>query len=90
MPFYLYLLRLSDGSLYCGITNDVERRLKEHKNGYGSKYVKGRLPLDLVYLEEHDTRREAMRREEEVKSFSKDRKEELVEDWDESESEFSF
>lgn len=86
--YHLYLLRLSDGSLYCGITNNIERRLKEHKNGYGSKYVKGRLPLELVYLEEHSTRKEAMHREEEVKRYSKDRKEKLVESWEKDSSDF--
>lgn len=85
--YYLYLLRLSDGSLYCGITNDVERRLKEHRNGYGSKYVKGRLPLELVYLEKLDNRKKAMHREEKVKSYSKDRKEELVNSWQKDKSE---
>lgn len=76
---YLYVLRLSDDSLYCGVTDDLGRRLREHREGRGSKYVKGRLPLELVYLEKHDSRSEAMRREEEVKSWSKRRKEDLVE-----------
>lgn len=80
--WYLYLLRLSDDSLYCGITKNLERRLREHRQGRGAKYVKGRLPLELVYLEEHDTRKEVMRRELEVKKFSKERKEDLVESWD--------
>lgn len=80
--WYLYLLRLSDDSLYCGITKDLERRLREHRQGRGAKYVKGRLPLELVYLEEHETRKEVMRRELEVKRFSKERKEELVQSWD--------
>lgn len=81
--WHLYLLRLSDDSLYCGITKDLKRRLKEHRRGRGSKYVKGRLPFELVYLEDHGSRSEAMRREREVKSWSKDRKEELVNGWDE-------
>lgn len=80
--WHLYLLRLSDSSLYCGITKDLKRRLKEHRRGRGSKYVKGRLPFELVYLEEHDSRIEAMRREREVKGWSKDRKEKLVNGWD--------
>lgn len=79
---YLYVLRLSDDSLYCGVTDDLGRRLREHREGKGSKYVKGRLPLELVYLEKHDSRSEAMRREEEVKSWSKRRKENLVESWE--------
>lgn len=77
--YNVYILRLSDNSLYCGITKDLDRRLKEHRSGRGSKYVKGRLPLDLVYLEEKENISEAMRREAEIKSYSKDRKEALVE-----------
>lgn len=76
----VYILRLSDDSLYCGVTKDLERRLDEHRRGRGSKYVKGRLPLKLVYWEEHDSLREAMRREFEIKKWSKRRKEELVKD----------
>lgn len=77
---HVYLLRLDDGSLYCGMTNDLERRLKEHRNGRGSKYVKGRLPLKLVYSEEKGSLKEAMRRESEIKNYSKERKEKLVEE----------
>lgn len=77
--YYLYMLRLSDNSLYCGITKDVDRRLREHKQGRGSKYVKGRLPLNLVYTEKHENRRKAMQREMEIKKWSKKKKEKLVE-----------
>lgn len=75
---FLYLIRLSDGSLYCGVTNDLARRLEEHSLGRGSKYVKGRRPLKLVYSEEHDSREEALRREVEIKKWNKGRKEDLV------------
>ncbi len=78
--YNVYILRLSDDSLYCGITNDLKRRLREHRQGRGSKYVKGRLPLELVYREKRDSRKEAMRREAEIKSWSKDRKEKVVEE----------
>lgn len=78
---HVYILRLSDESLYCGVTKDLERRLKEHRQGRGSKYVKGRLPLKLVYLEDHKNLAKAMRRESEIKQFSKERKEALVDGW---------
>lgn len=77
--YYLYMLRLSDNSLYCGITKDLDRRLREHEQGRGSKYVKGRLPLNLVYTEKHENRRKAMQREMEIKKWSKKKKEKLVE-----------
>ena len=74
-----YILRLSDDSLYTGITKDLNRRMRQHRNGNGSKYVKGRLPFDLVYTEEQDGRTEAMRRESEIKNYSRERKERLIE-----------
>lgn len=76
---YLYLLRLSDDSIYCGITKNPRKRMKQHRQGRGSKYVKGRLPFELVYLEKHENRRKAMQKEAEVKKWSKSRKEELIE-----------
>lgn len=76
--YYLYIIRLSDESLYTGITNDLERRLKEHKKGRGSKYVKGRLPLELEYVEKHEGRSEAMQREAEIKKWNKNKKEKLI------------
>lgn len=51
MDYFVYLLRCRDGSLYCGITSDLSRRLKEH-NGFlsgGAKYTRGRRPVELVY-----------------------------------------
>lgn len=80
---YVYLLRLSDDSLYCGATRDLERRLKEHRSGRGSKYVKGRLPLELVYSERRESFSDAMERESEIKRWSKERKERLVKNQDE-------
>lgn len=44
----LYVLRCGDGSLYCGITNDPERRLEEHRAGTGARYTRGRSPLELA------------------------------------------
>ena len=48
----MYVLRCGDGSLYTGITNDVEKRLEMHRSGKGSKYVRARLPVEMVYCEE--------------------------------------
>ena len=50
--WYLYILRCKDGSLYTGITTDVEKRLEAHRTGKGAKYTKGRAPLKLRYLED--------------------------------------
>jgi len=52
MAWYVYILRCGDGTLYTGITDDVDRRLAAHRAGRGAKYTRGRGPLELVYLEE--------------------------------------
>ena len=74
MAWHLYLLRCGDGTLYCGIALDVEARLKQHREGKGAKYTRGRGPLELVYEEACDTRPEALKREREVKRLSRSAK----------------
>ncbi len=79
MPYYLYIVRCSDNSLYTGITLDIEKRLKEHNTGKrGAKAVKGKLPVNLVYSEELVDKIAALKREREIKSWTKARKESLV------------
>lgn len=76
--YTLYLLQCSDDSLYTGITNDLENRLKAHRSGEGSKYVRSRLPFELVYKEEHSNKSEVMQREAEIKSWSRKEKLDLI------------
>ena len=57
---YTYILKCKDGSLYTGWTNDLEQRVAAHNTGKGAKYTRGRGPVQLVYLEEFDTKQEAM------------------------------
>ena len=59
----VYLLRCMDGSLYCGITNDLEKRLSKHNSGKGAKYTKSRLPLKLVGVSFGMTKSEALKLE---------------------------
>lgn len=73
-----YLLRCSDGSLYCGWTNDVDKRVKAHNAGKGAKYTRSRRPVCLVYLEIFETKQEAMRREAAIKKMDKQAKERLA------------
>lgn len=73
-----YILRCSDGTLYTGWTNDIERRLKAHNEGKGAKYTKGRGPVELVHLEEFETKEEAMSREYAIKHMSRAEKEKLI------------
>ncbi len=75
---YTYILKCGDGSLYTGWTNDIAARLEQHRSGKGAKYTRGRGPLQLVYLEVHDTRSEAMSREARIKRFTKSEKLKLL------------
>ena len=76
--WYLYILRCKDGSLYTGITTDVEKRLEAHRSGKGAKYTRGRGPLELVYKEECGDRSNALRREAEIKRLPRDEKLKLI------------
>ena len=74
MPFFVYLLECRDKSLYCGWTIDLEKRIKAHNSGKASKYTRARLPVKLVFFEEIKTKSLAMKREFEIKSFSRAKK----------------
>lgn len=76
--YYFYLLRCSDNSLYAGICRDLEQRVANHQNGTGAKYTRSRLPVALVFQEQHSSKGDALRREAEVKKWTKQRKERLV------------
>ena len=75
----LYILRCGDGTLYTGITTDVERRLEEHRSGKGAKYTRSRGPLELVYREECTDKSSALKRELEIKALSRSEKLKLIE-----------
>lgn len=77
--WYLYILRCKDGTLYTGITTDVEKRLEAHRTGKGAKYTRGRTPLELVYRETCGDHSAALKRELEIKTFSRPEKEDLIE-----------
>lgn len=74
-----YILRCADGSLYTGWTNDLQRRVEAHNSGEGAKYTKSRLPVRLVYYEELETKKEAMRREWQIKHLTRAEKLLLIE-----------
>ena len=76
--WFLYMIRCADGSIYTGITTDVERRFKEHSTGRGSRYLKGRGPLRIVYRETVGTRSEALKLEARIKKMKKTEKESLI------------
>ena len=71
----LYILRCRDGSLYTGITTDVEKRFAAHNAGKGAKYTRGRGPLELVYREDCGDHSAALKRELEIKALPGEQKE---------------
>ena len=77
--YYIYMLRCRDGSLYTGWTNDLEKRLKAHNSGSASKYTRTRLPAELVYFEEWESKEAAMSREWHIKRLSREEKLKLIE-----------
>ena len=74
----LYILRCGDGTLYTGITTDVEKRLETHRSGKGAKYTRGRGPLELAYREVCGSHSDALKREAEIKKLSRQEKELLI------------
>ena len=76
--WYLYILRCRDGSLYTGITTDVDKRFEAHQAGKGAKYTRGRGPLEIVYREECGDHSAALKRELEVKKLTRAQKENLI------------
>lgn len=75
---YTYMVECSDKSLYTGWTNDLDARIRAHNAGKGAKYTKSRRPVRLVYYETFATRKEAMRREYEVKRYTRKQKLALI------------
>lgn len=76
--WFVYILECEDKSLYVGATNNLERRLIEHKKGKGSKFVRSRKASKIVYSEEFSDKYEAYRREREIKGFSRQKKSKLI------------
>ncbi len=74
----VYILECSDGTLYTGITDDLERRLKAHNSGKGAKYTRGRCPVELRYQENSESHSAALRREREIKRFTREKKWALI------------
>jgi predicted GIY-YIG superfamily endonuclease len=70
----VYILRCGDGSLYTGITRDMDKRLKAHRSGRGAAYTRSHLPLEVLYQEIQPTRAAAMVREAEIKSWPRRKK----------------
>ena len=74
----VYILRCGDGTLYTGITTDLEKRFAVHGMGKGAKYTRGRGPLELVYRENCGNHSAALKREAAIKKLSREEKEKLI------------
>ena len=76
--WFVYILSLKDGTLYTGITNNIDKRMKKHASGKGSKYVRSRLPLSLVYVEAVINKSIAAKREFKIKQLKRKDKIRLI------------
>jgi len=77
-PHFVYILRCADGTLYTGCAKDPQARAKAHNDGRGARYTSGRRPVSLVYFEESDSLGDALRREHQLKRWSRAKKEALI------------
>lgn len=74
----MYILQCSNGTYYTGYTNNLENRIKEHNSGNGAKYLRGKLPVKLVYAKEYRYYKNAVHRERNIKKMTRKQKEELT------------
>lgn len=75
---YVYIVRCSDQTLYTGWTNHLEKRIEAHNAGKGAKYTKARRPVELVYFETFEHKRDSLKREYQIKQLKKSEKEKLI------------
>ncbi len=76
--YFVYILKCSDGTLYTGMTTDVDRRLAQHKSGKGGNYTHAKGALKIVYSEKAQNRSVALKREAEIKRWTRQKKLDLI------------
>jgi len=82
MSFWVYILCCADNSYYTGHTDNLEKRIGEHQSGLCDSYTTGRLPVELVFSQECPTREEALAAEQQIKGWSRKKKEAMMRgDW---------
>lgn len=82
LPFFIYILKCSDGSYYTGHTDNIESRISAHKLGQGCTYTKERLPIEVVFVQQFGSRYEALSAEQQIKGWNRRKKEALMRgDW---------
>ena len=72
--YFVYIIRCKDKSLYTGVTTDVARRFNEHKVGKGGSYTRSHIPVKVIYTEKKKNRSSALKREAEIKNWSRTKK----------------
>jgi len=77
-PWFVYLVRAANGALYCGISDDAQRRFAAHQSGRGARFFHSSPAVALVYVESCASRSDALRRERAIKQLKKPAKERLV------------
>lgn len=78
MPWFIYILKCSDLSYYIGHTDSLQRRVKRHNAGRGPRYTAVRRPVELVYSEEENSKVAAIHREQQIKKWTRAKKEALI------------
>lgn len=76
--FYTYVLLTKNNTLYCGYTDDVEKRFEKHLSGKGAKYTRANKPVKIIYQACFDTKSEAMKEELRIKNLTKQEKLEFI------------
>lgn len=76
--YYTYVLLTEKNTLYCGYTDDVEKRFQAHLEGKGAKYTKANKPVKIVYQKEFDTKSEAMKEEIRIKKLPREKKLQII------------
>lgn len=74
----VYIIKCNDGTLYTGITNNLEARIEKHNRGCGCKFTKYRIPVKLVHSEKYRTKGKALSREAQIKSLTREEKLALI------------
>jgi putative endonuclease len=84
MSFWVYILKCADGSYYTGHTDNLEKRIGEHRSGAFGGYTSTRLPVELVFSQDFSSREEALTSERQIKGWSRKKKEAMMRgDWNE-------
>jgi len=77
-PFFVYIVRCKNGNFYTGFTNNLEKRIAAHNRGKGAKYLRGKVPVKLIYAKECGDLRAALRAERQIKLLTREEKKKLI------------